>query len=90
MKKILLFDQKREEEAFSPQKRTFSISSFYCFVLALLDPDPTGQNQQKSLRIRIHNTGTGILYIIYLCTDPDAQHWYIVYYIPLHIHRTGR
>ncbi len=26
------------------------------FVVALLDPDPAGQNQCRSIRIRIHNT----------------------------------
>ncbi len=71
--KNLNLNERRPSYMRSPQhlqKRTSSISSFFTvlfifFVLALLDPDPTGQNQSESIRIRMSNTG--LLNITYLC-----------------------
>jgi hypothetical protein len=56
------------EEAFIPQKRTSStlkheislLFSILWATSALLDPDPSYQNQCGSMRFRIHNTGTNI------------------------------
>jgi hypothetical protein len=55
-------------DALTPKKRTSRISSFFTvFVLALMDPDPTGQNQ----------SGSGSTTLVYctLHTSAYPQDW---------------
>jgi hypothetical protein len=65
-------DVQAKGEASCPQKKTSSTSKqeisqlFFVGHFAFLDPDPAGQTQSGSMRIRIHNTVRHMVYQIFI------------------------